>query len=158
MGIPWIVLTGGVFSVLVAAIFWGKPPPGGITGWQALLASGALIFSGSFVLVGLYLLAAPFLAWAKARHTIYVITDKRVLTLAVARTRSVTSLDGDRILKTTRWERGDGTGTLRIVTGREKDSDGDWQETAEELFSVPAVRVAERLVAELMPARRCAAS
>lgn len=153
MGIPWTVFMGGIFSVLVAAGLSGKPPASGYNPWHVALLVVMIVFTSAFVLVGLYMLATPFVAWAKARRTVYVITDKRVLTLSVAQTRSITALSGDRIIKTTRRERRDGSGTLRIVTGREKDSDGDWHETAEELLSVPEVRVAERLVIGLMPAR-----
>ncbi len=152
MGIPWTLFTGGIFSVLVAAVFSGKPPPGGITGWHAMFAVIALIFTGAFVLVGLVVMATPFHAWSKARRTVHVITDRRLVTLVVGRTRQITTLMGHRIIKITRLQRRDGSGTLRIVTGRAKDSDGDWHETTEELFAVANVGEANRLVAELMPA------
>lgn len=152
MGIPWTALTGGIFSVLVAAIFSGKPPLSAITGWHAVFAVIALVFTGAFVLVGLGMMAMPFIAWAKARRTVYIITDKRVVMLRHGRSRDVTTLPGGHIIKTTRTERRDGSGTLRIVTGREKDSDGDWHELTDELSAVPNVGEANRLVCELMPA------
>jgi len=150
IGIPWTALTGGIFSSLVAVVLSGKPPP---NAWTGMFAFIALIFTGAFVLIGLGMMAMPFLSWAKARRTVHVITDKRVVTLQLGRTREVTTLMGHRIINTKRSERRDGTGTLRIVTGREKDSDGDWHESAHVLSAVANVGDASRLVAELMPAR-----
>ncbi len=151
MGIPWTALTGGIFIALLAAAFSGKPPPGGLTGFLVLFMIVMTIFVGAFVLLGLGMMAAPFWAYAKARRTVYAITDRRVIIVHYGRLTETKTLTLDRIVRWSRKERRDGSGSLRLVIGFEKDSDGDTSEVSEELFAVPNVREAERLIEAMRP-------
>jgi len=53
-----------------------------------------------------------------------------------------------------RTERRDGTGTIRIVTGYGKDSDGDWVEDATVLYEVPSAAAAARALDRLLETPR----
>lgn len=152
MGIPWTALTGGIFAALIAAVLSGKQPPGGATGWLVLFMTLMIVFVGAFVLVGLGMLAAPFWAYAKARHTVYAITDRRILVVHYGRSSEAKSVTPDRILRWSRSERADGSGSLSLVIGFEKDSDGDTSEVSEVLFETPRVREAERLMQDIRKA------
>ncbi|MFM9941739.1 MAG: hypothetical protein ACKVP7_19820 [Hyphomicrobiaceae bacterium] len=151
MGIPWCALMFTIFTVLVLAVFSGKPPKGGVTLMMGLMMAGALVFVSAFVMVGIGMMAVPFWAWWNARRTVYAITDRRILKMTYGRTSVVTSIAPDRIVRQTRTERRDGSGTLSLVTGYEKDSDGDVSAKTEELFAVPRVREAERLIDAMRP-------
>ena len=155
MGIPWTALTGGLFAVLVAAIFSGKTPVGGINGWQIGMMVVAVVFAGSFVLAGLTMMAVPFWAFAKARRTVFAITDRRILTIEYGRAIEAKTIPLDRIVRWTRTERQNGHGTLSLVIGLHKDSDGDVCEVTHGWFAVPRVREAERLI-EAMRAQAAA--
>lgn len=149
MGIPWCALTFTIFGILVASVLSGKPPKGGVTPGLGLMMLAMLIFVAGFVLVGIGMMAVPFLAWWKARRTIYAITDRRILRLVSGKTKEVMTVTPDKILNMTRRERHDGTGTLRLVTGFKRDSDGDIGTVTEELLAVPNVREAERIISSM---------
>lgn len=149
MGIPWSALTFTLFGFLVAAVFSGNPPNRAVHNFEYLAVGAALIFTGAFAAVGVAMLATPFYVWWKARRTVYAITDKRILTIVTGHTMEVSAISGDKILKLERKEKRDGSGTLKIVTGYGKDSDGDRVEETTELFGVADVRRAERAVEDM---------
>lgn len=154
MGIPWSALTFTLFGFLVAAVFSGNPPNRTVHNFEYLAMGAAIIFTGAFAAAGVAMLATPFYIWRKARGTVYAITDKRVITVVTGRTMEVSAISGDKILKLERREKRDGSGTLKIVTGYGKDSDGDRIEETTELFGVRDVRAAERAVEEIRGNRR----
>lgn len=145
-GIPWSALTFTIFGSLIAAILFGKPPTRSVHNFEYVMMAAAVIFTGAFAAVGVALLLTPFWSGWKAKHTVYVITDKRVITIVTGRTTVVTAITADKILKLERREKRDGSGTLAIVTGYGKDSDGDRVEERIELFGIRDVRAAERAV------------
>lgn len=149
MALPWCALIFTVFGVLVLAVTSGKTPSRPIPLWEYWAMGAALIFAGSFVAVGIGMLLTPFWVRWKARRTVYAITDRRVLTIVTGRTTEVSAIAADKIVKLTRKEKRDGSGTLRIVTGYGKDSDGDRVEEATELYAVPNVRAAEQAVEDM---------
>ncbi|PPD30006.1 MAG: hypothetical protein CTY20_04430 [Hyphomicrobium sp.] len=144
MAVPWCALIFTVFGVLVLAVTSGKTPSRPIPWWEYWAMGAALIFTASFVAVGIGMLLTPFWIRWKALRSVYAITDKRILTIVTGHTMEVSAISGDKILKLERKEKRDGSGTLRIVTGYGKDSDGDRVEEATELYAVPNVRAAER--------------
>lgn len=154
MGIPWSALSFSIFGVLIAAVFSGKMPDRAIPAWEYALMAAAILFTFAFVAMGIAMLATPFWVRAKARRTVHAVTDKRVVTIINGKTREVSSIDRARILKLVRSEKRDGSGTLRIVSGFKKDSDGDMHEDAVELFGIKDVKAAESAVAEMREARR----
>lgn len=153
MGIPWSAITFTVFGVLVAACFFSPPPDRIIGTWEYVAMGAALLFTGTFALIGVGMLFTPLYVFWRATHTVYAITDKRILTIVIGHGGKVQSITPERIVKLERHDGRDGRGTLRIVTGYSKDSDGDTVTESEELYSVPDVRAAERAVAALRDRR-----
>jgi len=149
MGVPWSALMFTIFGVLLAAVFSGKSPTRQIPQWEYFAMGAAILFTGGFVLIGLGMLATPpFAAW-KARRTAYVITDKRLLTITTGRRTTIRSVEPHRLLSLQRNEHANGSGTLTIVTGHAKGSDGDRMDLSEQLIGVPDVAKAERLLRAL---------
>lgn len=146
MGVPWSALTFTIFGALVLAVFFGKAPVRVIPQWEYAAMGAALIFTGAFALVGLGMLLAPIWAWWKARHTVHVITDKRLATLTTGRSTRIRSVLPHQLLRFERKERADHSGSLRIVTGYAKDSDGDRTEFSEDLVGIPDVSKVEQLL------------
>jgi hypothetical protein len=152
MGIPWLAFCSGMLWALVVSMLAGpsKPaPPGTIDAWVPVIGWTMALFVVPFVLVGLGMVGAPFWVWREARRTIYAITDRRVLTLVAHRSRKVTSLTPERIVSLERTEDRAGRGSLKIVYGLERDSDGDPVEKHHMLSDVADVRRAETLVQDL---------
>lgn len=154
MAIPWCAVSFTVFGGLVAVVFSGKPPLSQVSSAQLLMMVAALIFTGAFVVGGLAMLSAPFLARSCARRTVYAITPKRVLTIVIGSRGAikVVSFAPQSAVKLDRSERLDGSGTLRIVLGYTKGSDGDAVEKSEEWIGIPDVRTPERLLESLRSA------
>lgn len=149
MGVPWSALMLTLFGVLCAAIFWAKPPTREIHQFEYFAMGAAFLFTGAFTLLGLGMLGYPFWAAGKARRTVHVITDKRLITLTAGRHTEIRSVEPHQIVSYQRSERADGSGSLRLVTGYEKDSDGDRVEMTEHLIGIPEVAKVERLLREL---------
>lgn len=153
MGIPWSAITFTLFGTLVAVAFFSPKPDRVIAMWEYFAMAAALLFTGSFALVGLGMLLIPIYVYWRASRTVFAITDRRILTIIAGRGGTVQSIDPERIMKLERRDADGGRGTLRIVTGYRKDSDGDILTQADELYAVPDVRAAESAVADLRDRR-----
>jgi hypothetical protein len=150
--IPWTAISGFMLVMAIAGMIAGKAPgePGHIgTG----LGIFFILFLVPFVGIGLAMLSAPLWAWHTARHTVHAVTDKRLLTIVEGRTRTVKSVLPEHIVTLERKERRDGSGILTVVTGYEKDSDGDTVKLKEDIGPVAGVRQVERHVAAIRGAR-----
>lgn len=114
------------------------------------------LFGVPFVLVGFGMLGAPFWQFRKARRTVHVITDRRLATVVVGPTMQVESFRPREIGTIARSERADGSGSLKVGVGRERDSEGDVVAKTHHLVGVPDVRRAETLLLGLKdaPAQR----
>jgi len=154
MGIPWSALTFTIFGALILAVLAGKPPTRVVHPWEYWAMAGAVVFTAGFVLVGLGMLLAPIYAAMKARRTVHVITDRKLLTITAGRSTSVGSIAPAEILRIDRQQRPDGAGTLRVVTGIGRDSDGDKYERTEELIGVAEAQKAEVLLRALISGSR----
>ncbi|HRD76583.1 MAG TPA: hypothetical protein PK264_11680 [Hyphomicrobiaceae bacterium] len=156
MGIPWSALTFSIFGVLLLAIFAGKPPKRIIPVWEYWAMGAAVVFAGSFALIGAAMLLSPFHAAWTARRTAHIITDRRLITLTSGRSTSVRSFGPAEVLLIERRQHADGSGTLHVVTGFKRDSDGDKIEQRETLVGVADVAKAEVLLRSLRSERRVA--
>jgi hypothetical protein len=121
----------------------GKPPKDSVT---AVFGIVFPLFGLPFVLVGFGMMAMPLLAWHRGRNMIHVIGDKRLVTMIVGRRLTVKTFPASSITRTERSERRDGSGTLQVVMGWHRDSDGDKMETTEVLLGIPEVAKVERLL------------
>lgn len=133
--VPWFYISSSIGIVLFGipwtsfAIFWmwgasefklpdlreGLQP-------QHLFA----LFGVPFVLIGFWMLSSPLWEWQAARKTVYLVTDKRAISIqCVWSTTTIRSYLPDQLKDIYRNERADGTGDVVITIRRRKDSDGD---------------------------------
>jgi hypothetical protein len=149
MGIPWTALTTALLVIALAGPMSGAPPPPTL-GWDGAFGITLFaIFISVFVLIGWGMMLAPFWAYRKAKQTVYAITRTRLIILTQGRSLKVQSIEPDGMRGFTRNERRDGSGTLTILQGFKKDSDGDPVEKTETLWCVPAVKGLESRLQEL---------
>ena len=149
MGIPWTVFCLGWTAVPVSTLLYADKARDPLKGWGAWAMGGMTLWGLMFVLVGVGMLLTPFAAGWKARRTIHVVTNRRILTIEAGRQIAVRSVWPKDIISLERRERRSGTGTLTVVTGYTTDSDGDRVAEKEILFAVPDVRTAERQIMDL---------
>lgn len=153
--VPWTAFSLGWEWMALGGWLSGKPSPS-----SAHTVFGIVfpLFGVPFVLVGLGMMATPFLAWIWARRTVHVVGDRRFATMTVSRRKlKVKSYPIGNIVRTERSEKRDGTGTLKVITGMRRDSDGDKVEDTEVLYGIRDVAKVERLIAARADADRRAA-
>ncbi len=149
MGIPWTALTMALLVAALAGPLAGAPPPDELGFSGALATTMLALFISMFVLMGWGMMLAPFWAQWKARRTVYAVTKKRLIILTQGRTLHVQSIEPQGMRSFTRWERHDGSGTLTILQGFTRDTDGDTVEKGETLWCVPEVKRLESLLQDL---------
>jgi len=106
-----------------------------------------------FVLTGCVMLAAPVWNWLKARNTIYVVTNHRLIVIEHVLRQTVTSYPAKSIDLVERRERRNGTGSLvfcRTVTSVRRE-DGYDHSTVDEkgFFGIRNVGAVWRIVMNL---------
>jgi hypothetical protein len=110
------------------------------------------LFGLIFVAVGLFMLLSPLRAMARARSTIYAITDQRLLIIEGGSSRRVTSFTAGDIQQIERTERPDGSGDVvfrREIPATRRNSisfNGNWGATRIGFFGVSDVRRVEAAV------------
>lgn len=142
--VPWTAFSFGWEFMALQGWISGKPAPS-----PTHLVMGFVfpLFGLPFIAVGFGMMAVPFLAWSSARRTVHVVGERRLVTMSVGRRLKVKSYPKDQNVRTKRSEKRDGTGTLHVVTGVRRDSDGDRHESTEVLYGIRDVRMVEQLVA-----------
>jgi hypothetical protein len=123
------------------------------TGMRLGMAVMAL-FGLPFVLIGFGMLLVPLFTWWKGRREVYVLSNRRLALLEAGGTMRIRSIPLEDIGEITRKERADGSGTLELSLGYERDSDGDRVRRSETLGLIPDVRAVERLLVELRDRQR----
>jgi hypothetical protein len=78
----------------------------------------AALFGMLFVLVGFGMLFSPLWTWQSAKETVYLVTDKRVITIQGSVTATIKSYLPKELDEIYRNERSDGTGDVIIKTLR----------------------------------------
>lgn len=117
--VPWTafsVLWTAVAAGAIASMDGGGP---GLIGWAFPL------FGLPFIAIGVAMLAKPFVPLIQKGRVLYVVTDHRVLKLAMGRELKVETVPASRIGLIIRHEKRDGTGRLQLAVKIGKDSDGD---------------------------------
>lgn len=140
-GIPWMAFTlfweVSVIRSWLFAIPNGKGGPAGL---------GLVLWGVPFVLVGVGLMSAPLFAWWRARRTVHVVTDKRLVTISQGRTLKTQSVALRDIMRTGKTERTDRSGTLTVEMSPYIDSEGDKSSRSENLYGIPDVHAVETLL------------
>lgn len=147
--VPWTA-----FSTMMAlqTSGLGRLFSGTASNWAAFTSVVGLLFMTPFLLVGFAMLLAPLWVWRKARATAWVVTDKRLLTIEVhGRHTKVKTVLPERIVSIERTERADGSGSLKLLLGSRRDSDGDMVSETEVITAVAEVRRLEQLLTAFRP-------
>ncbi len=142
-GVGWSAISFPLGAIAVGAAFGLFPLTSG--GGPAPWWVGVLIvlFALPFVAIGIGTLAVPFLGIAKSRRTVHVVTNRRILNVYGGRKGGADSYPLDVINFVKRRDRRDGTGSLEIGYGTQRDSDGDVQALHTDWSGIPDVRRAE---------------
>ncbi|MEN3113134.1 hypothetical protein ACFONG_16210 [Uliginosibacterium paludis] len=138
--IPWTA-----FSLFWIAGAAGFEMPHFDSGWSLFP-----LFGLPFLLVGIGGLSAPLWLRRRARFTVYVLTNRRAISIDGAKTITVKSYPASEIAGIERVERQDGSGDLILRTEYYRDSDGDRQTRQHGFFSIDEVRSVENLVEALL--------
>jgi hypothetical protein len=83
------------------------------------------LVSATFVLIGFGMLSFPIWEWQAARKTVYLVTDKRAISIHSGWSTTIRIYLPNQLKDIYRKERADGTGDVIISIRRWKDSDGD---------------------------------
>ncbi|MCZ8184533.1 MAG: hypothetical protein O9322_16295 [Beijerinckiaceae bacterium] len=147
--VPWTVFALVWEGIALAAFLAGEPGqrPEGAGAWLVWVFP---VFGLPFVLIGLWMLARPFLEARKARRTVHVLTESRLVTAELGPMINLTSLPPSRIVEITRRAGPAGTGTLSLSLGQFRDSDGDRVEKVIHLLGVPEIEQLDRELRRLM--------
>lgn len=106
------------------------------------------LFGLPFIAIGAWMLWQPIRAMRKARDTLYVLTDRRLIRLVAGRRTEQTSIFLDRIGPIEKSEGRDGWGSVKVQTHSRVDSDGDRITERFEMTAVPDVARLHRLIVE----------
>jgi hypothetical protein len=102
-----------------------------------------------FILVGLWMLTSPLREWLKAFRTVYLITDKRAISVESGWLTTIRNYTPTQLKDLYRKERGDGTGDVVITTRFRRGSEGSsWTEEIG-FMNVRNPREVERLLQQL---------
>lgn len=147
--VPWTAFAFAWEGIALAAFFASEPgqKPEGV---GAVLVWVFPVFGLPFVLIGLWMLARPFLEVRKARRTVHILTESRLVTAELGPSISLTSLPPSRIVEITRKAGPAGSGTLSLSLGQFRDSDGDRVEKVIHLLGVTEVEHLDRELRRLM--------
>lgn len=116
--VPWTAFS--LMWTVLAASAVGAPGIG-------LVGVAFPLFGLPFIAVGGWMLSRPFVPLWQRGRVLYVVTDKRVLKLAVGRDLTVSTVPAERIGLAERQEQRDGSGTITLAVKIGRDSDGDKQ-------------------------------
>jgi hypothetical protein len=120
----------------VAAFFFAIPWTAFSVFWMASAAGFKIpqfnqggdffpLFGIPFFLIGIGMLSSPIWAYRKQLKTVYLITDRRAITIDGGRTSTIRSYQPENLKDIFRREHRDGTGDVVITRNAWKDSDGD---------------------------------
>ncbi|NEQ87268.1 MAG: hypothetical protein F6K26_46760 [Moorea sp. SIO2I5] len=108
------------------------------------------LFGLPFVLIGFGMLSSPLWVWQAARKTVYLITDKRAISIQGGwSTTTIRSYLPDQLKDIYRKERADGSGDLVITIRRWKDNDGDQRSEEIGFLGVRNPREVEKILKQL---------
>lgn len=106
------------------------------------------LFGTPFIAVGIWMLRMPFVAQTDAKHTLYALTNRRLMMLTHRKAKTIKSVDLNKLGPVMMKETADGWGALSVETGSTIDSDGDRRTDRFEIPAVPNVARLYRLLLE----------
>ncbi len=142
-GIPW--------TIFAVHWTWGAGIPDLSKGGRPELFG--LMFGLPFILVGLWMLFSPIWEWLKAFRTVYLITDKRAISIEDGWITTIRSFTPEQLKDVYRKERRGGTGDVIITTQIWKDREGDLKSKEIGFVRVRNPKEIERLLKQLAQTR-----
>lgn len=143
--VPWTAFA--LFWETMAIGGWITGHTKGMQGWSGLMM---VLFGVPFVAIGVGMMGSPFWAARKARNSIYVLTEQRLVYLTEKKSgvtvKSTWPADIHSLEKTVL---ADGKGSLKISYGSKRDSEGDLVEKSETVAGVGNVDELERQLREM---------
>ena len=143
LGIPWTS-----FSIFGTWYTLGYKLPDLREGLQPQYLSALYIML--FVLIGFGMLSSPIWVWQAARKTVYLVTDKRAISIQGGWSTTIRSYLPDQLKDVYRKERVDGTGDVIIAIRRWKDSEGDQRSEEIGFLGVRSPRGVENMLRQLV--------
>jgi hypothetical protein len=140
-GIPWTAFS----------LFWIW----GATGFGKLLMQGITplllfpLFGVPFVLIGFWMLSAPVLARKMALQIVYLVTDRRAISIDGGKPLTIRSYLPSQLNAVYRQENPDGSGNVLITIQSWKDSDGDERKESIGFMRIRNPKQVEKLLREL---------
>ncbi len=145
-GLGWMSICGPMAIFVWAETLGLRVPSVGAMGKGLAIFFSLLIIP--FVVIGLACLVEPFSSARQSRRRVHAITDQRVMTITHVTSKTLESCKLDAINFVKRRDRKDGSGTLSIGYGVEKDSDGDARPLTMDWPGIPNAKRAEQIIRE----------
>lgn len=148
--IPWTAFA--LFWETMAIGGWITGHTKGMQGWSGLIM---VLFGIPFVAIGVGMMAGPFWAARKARNSIYVLTEQRLVYLTEKKNGvTIKSTWPGDIHSLEKTALANGVGSLKISYGSKRDSEGDLVEKSETVAGVGNVDELERHLREMKQAAK----
>ena len=150
--IPYIV--SPLLFEAMAHSAWFVLPNAGNAGAVGFVPIVFQLFGLLFVLGGLVMMYSPFYLAKRGKHTLYAITDQRLLILENARRLNVETYAPNKLINISCKEGKNGYGTVKIKTGSWWGSDRDKRISTVELVGVADAQKVMNLLQDLAVAPR----
>jgi len=136
LAIPWTAF----------ALFWTAGAAGTATNMKEVpgLFSHFPLFGLPFILIGFGMLSSPIWAYYRGGKSVYVITDRRAITIDGGWSTTIRSYPPNELTDISRKEKRDGSGDVIISRHTWCDSDGGAQSTELGFLRVADVKDVER--------------
>jgi hypothetical protein len=147
--IPWTLFALFWESFPIMMLLHPEKMGGGLPGAMGAMPWVFAIFGIPFIVIGFGMLASPFYALKKNRQTAFAITESNLAIVSLGRVlvSQVRPLSGIKRIESV--EKANGSGTLKLIFGYGRDSDGDRTTDSEDLAGIENVRDVEDLINRL---------
>jgi hypothetical protein len=152
-GLFWSSISFTFFGMAVAGLFGFAKIKSGSGYASTGLLLFLVLFTMVFVAIGCAFLAAPFVEMRRSNRRVHAVTHRRVMTICL-NPSSTESYPLAKINYLKRVDRADGSGSLHIGYGVERDSDGDPRPLVLNWTGIPDVKIAERAIRDNAPFSR----
>ena len=112
-------------------------------------SNGFSLFGVPFVLIGIGMLSSPLWVYYQTFRTVYLITDRRAITIDGGRSYTIRSYPPDKLQNIYRRERKNGIGDIIISFDPWKDSDGDTHKKDLGFLNIREPKHVEKILKEL---------
>lgn len=149
--IPWTAFSLGWTGIALAVYLssFEKADTGAVHIWGWIMP----LFGTPFIAVGGWMLYQPIRLRTEAGRTLHALTNRRLLSVTLGKTRISKSVDLAKLGPVTIKERANGWGDVSVETGSSVDSEGDRRTDRFEMTGVPDVARLKQLLMQRHLAR-----